>query len=275
VSALVRSLEEISDDVVLLECVHCAERHQGAEFEGMGEPLACIGCGLSGFIPRRANQMADRFPPALAQNFTPLPNALLDRAEELSLGAHELLVVWALERHRRVAGDEVFPSRQRLAQLTRLSEPSVGRATGKLARLGLIARRQGRWRDSGRRAVTRYDLDPLWRTVAEQVSGAPEISVISRPEIREIAQPEPRLISRPEIREIAEVDVAQEEQPAEEQPAEEKIPEGVAAASRLPTAPDLDFQEYITDIAEIDMWAGRLLESDEAGVDNELVGAAA
>lgn len=164
--SLVRRLEEIDASVGALECPHCTTRFVRAEWADLGDPLTCDGCGVSGLIPRRA-RVADRFPEGIGSRFTPIPEALMDHAEELGFGARELLVVWALERHRRSGGELVFPSVARLASLTQLSERTVKRSLQQLVALGHVGRARARWRGTSRLASNRYDLAPLWQRVAD------------------------------------------------------------------------------------------------------------
>ncbi len=164
-SGLIRTADELEPGVVAVDCVKCGRRYSADEFRVME---LCYDCNCGGFIPRRIPRVEDRFPPELASRFTPLPEALMDHADALNIGPHELLVVWALERHRRVSGDEVWPSRQTLQRLTRLSRGQVTRAIGKLR--PLLNPYQPRF-NSGRHATNRYTLDFLWSAVADLERG--------------------------------------------------------------------------------------------------------
>ena len=70
-----------------------------------------------------------------------------------------------LERHRRLTGDIVFPSRAKVAKLTGLSNATVKRTIAKLVRRGLITR-QKRFREDGAQTSNAYNLDPLWEKLA-------------------------------------------------------------------------------------------------------------
>lgn len=165
-SGLVRYHDEIAEGVRVLECVQCRDKHSAALAEDLGEPLTCP-CGSVGFIPRRVAKVADRFPEEIAGKFTPMPDALQDHAEALGLTGRELLIVWALERHRRAMGDTVFPSVERIAKLTCQSDRTVKRGIQALVEMGYITVTRCRWVATGRRASNRYELDELWHRVAE------------------------------------------------------------------------------------------------------------
>lgn len=165
-SGLIHTADQLEADVVAVDCVKCGRRYGVDEFRVMD---LCYDCNCGGFIPRRITRVEDRFPPELASRFTPLPEALMDHAEALGIGPHELLVIWALERHRRMSGDEVWPSRQTLQRLTRLSRGQVTRAIGKLR--PLLNPYQPRFPDSGRQATNRYTLDFLWSAVTDLEQG--------------------------------------------------------------------------------------------------------
>lgn len=111
-------------------------------------------------IPNSASPVQDRFPDEIGTPFTALPEALGDVAGQLGLTPHSLLVIWALERHRRRRHDVVWPSLERLAELTCMSTHQVKRATADLVSAGLLTRTKSR---SG---VSIYDLEPLWQAVA-------------------------------------------------------------------------------------------------------------
>jgi hypothetical protein len=111
--------------------------------------------------------MDERFPAALS-DWTPVPNALQLYARDLGIGANEVCVVVALERHRRVIGDEVFPSHETLARETPLSVRQVRRAIAVLGQKGLLEWRQpGRVSSTGGRLPNHYRLDPLYERLAE------------------------------------------------------------------------------------------------------------
>lgn len=171
--SLIHHVDQVEADVVALQCHVCGAAHDPDEFDA---DLRCSSCGTGGLIPRRHTSIAKRFPPPLGRRYTPVPEALMDHAEALGLGPHEMLLVIALERFRRAMGDEVFPGRLTLARLTRLSEHQVKRASTKLVELGLIRRRQPGNADEKRRgrAPNRIDLDPLWhRLAAEDLRSTP------------------------------------------------------------------------------------------------------
>jgi hypothetical protein len=75
-------------------------------------------------------------------------------------------------------GDEVFPGRKRLVALTGLSQWQVKQATATLVKQGLVRRRQPRF-SSGKTGSNRYNLDPLWITLAdiESTGGGPPTPV--------------------------------------------------------------------------------------------------
>lgn len=170
--SLVRELDEVRPDVIALECPHCGARYGRADWSDLDEPLSCLYCDQVGLVPRRP-RVADRFPGDIGTRFTPMPEALMDHAEALKLGSRELLVLWALERHRRSAGDLVFPSIERLALLTRLSERTVKRSIQQLVDLGHVTRHQARRTRSARMASNRYDLSSLWDSVATRAASDP------------------------------------------------------------------------------------------------------
>jgi hypothetical protein len=179
-SGLVRYEHEIAAGVRVLECVQCREKYPADEAIDLGTPLTCV-CGGVGFIPRRIARIAERFPEEIAGKFTPLPDALQDHAKALGLSGRELLTVWALERHRRAMGDRVFPSVVLLAKLTQQSERTVKRGLQVLNEKGYVRTERYRWIATGRRASNRYDLDGLWRKVAEleaedQVASLPRVA---------------------------------------------------------------------------------------------------
>lgn len=169
--SLVRRLDEVSSDTVALECPRCRTRVSRAHWDLFGDPLMCSECMESGLIPRRAG-VCDRFPEEIVAPFTPLPEALMDHAAALGLGSRELLVIWALERHRRTTGDLVFPSIGRLAALTQLGERTVKRSLRQLVELGYVARIAARRSRTARIASNRYDLTPLWEAIAAEAAGS-------------------------------------------------------------------------------------------------------
>ncbi len=166
-SGLVRLPEEIDyARTIALDCCHC-DAHYPMDGEGsvehLDDPLRCIECGLSGFIPRQREEIAARFPERLAKRFAVTPHALMEQREALGMTAHDVLVVMALERHRLRAEQLVFPGIKRLGSLTGLSEASVRRSIKRLSGLGLVERLRAR--KGGEYAQNYYDLDPLWAAV--------------------------------------------------------------------------------------------------------------
>lgn len=176
--SLVHRVSQLADDVVALECHRCRASFRRDEIEVEGDELFCGDpeCRAGGLIAHRTALISERFPAEIATPWTAIPDALMDHRSELDLGPHEILVVIALERHRRAMGEEghrTYPSRQTLAHRTGLSEASVKRAIARLARLGLIRRWQPRFVQTGIKANNRYDLDPLWDRLAAVVRGSP------------------------------------------------------------------------------------------------------
>lgn len=186
--ALIHDADEIPTGTLSLECHNCGKIYLAADMDDA--ELRCEGCGASGFIPRRAAATAQRFPAPLGQSFVPVPTALLEHAGALGIGPHEVLLVIALEKHRRLMGDEVFPGRQTLARLTQMSEHQVKRSSSKLVMLGLITRRQPGNTNQLGRGANRYCLDPLWERLAALAFGAHQ-----RPQTAPVAvheRPQPR-----------------------------------------------------------------------------------
>ncbi len=166
--SLVHHLDQLTDDIVAVKCTRCGTRYDRDDIPIVGDDtVGCLDCGIGGMIPSRASKVDERFPPLLASHYTPLPEAVMDHRVALGIGANETLVVWALERHRRAAGDEVFPSQERLAELTGLSVPTIKRSIAKLVKKELVASRSFYFKDSGRRAPNRYTLDPLWQKLED------------------------------------------------------------------------------------------------------------
>src|SRR5690349_16546212 len=114
--ALIHRRDQIPRDTIALQCPRCQDQYSGTGMNEIlcEEELICPGCGLGGMIATKTSTIAGRFPSRLAADYTPMPNALMDHADELGLGTDELVLVWALERHRRLMGDEVWPSRETL-----------------------------------------------------------------------------------------------------------------------------------------------------------------
>lgn len=175
-SSLVHRSDQVAVDVVALECHRCRVRYSGDELvELLGfEELTCLDpdCRAGGMVALRRSTLAERFGEAFTGAWTPLPEALMDHAGNLGIGSNELLVIWALERHRRALGDEVFPGQQRIAGLTGLTIYQVRRALAKLVHRGLIDRRQPGREGKRGRAKVRYVLDPLWTAVTHLVSAS-------------------------------------------------------------------------------------------------------
>jgi Helix-turn-helix domain len=172
-SGLVHRASQVGADVVALQCHACGRRYTGTELHvilelGTDVDLQCAhpDCGAGGLIPHRESRIDERFPAEIATPYMPIPLALLDHRAALGVGAHELLVVVALESHRRTMGDIVWPSYERLVKLTGLSESSVKRATANLVKTGLIERDRPRSK-KGRLSINRYCLDPLWERLAD------------------------------------------------------------------------------------------------------------
>lgn len=167
-----------------LTCVQCQARYAIDEAPAVSDGSFQCGsfegeaaCNCSGMIPRFARRVSERFPPEIAAPFTPMPDALMDHREELDLSPRELLVIWALERHRRTmgqAGATTYPSRKTLEQRTGLSDSSVKRAVSSLVEKKLLRRSQPAAAfASGKGGVdanNRYDLDPLWEQLAATVA---------------------------------------------------------------------------------------------------------
>ncbi len=167
--SLIHRPDQITGDIVALECHDCHERFAPDDELASGSlgDLACPSCGTGGLIPHRQSKLHERFPAAIAQPFTPLPEALMDHRAELGIGPNELLVIIALERHRRLMGDLVFPSQERIAGLTGLSVSSTARAIKRLRSKKLVScSRPGIRGGAGGRGHVRYDLDPLWVALA-------------------------------------------------------------------------------------------------------------
>ena len=147
-------------------------RYVGAELQALlgFDALVCLDpdCRAGGMIAHHRGSVDERFPGPLSSRFTPIPDALMDHAAALGLGTNEMVIVWALERHRRAIGDEVWPSQQRLSELTRLSVPTVKRSITKLVKLGLLTLRRSYFKDTGRRAPNRYTLDGCWQKLADR-----------------------------------------------------------------------------------------------------------
>ena len=212
--SLVHFTREVAADVVALQCHACRKRYTGADLDHMiggADELACRDCGAGGMIPHRESSIEERF--GVWARFTPLPDQLMDQRSALGIGTNELVVIWALERHRRAMGDEVFPSRERIAELTGLSVATIKRVVAKLADAGLIRRRQIHYKDSGKKASNRYDLDPLWTAVftAGQCDPPSEQSSLPTPTA---GQTDPRtagqIITPPRVTLTQEVDVKEE-----------------------------------------------------------------
>lgn len=167
---LIHKTDQIPADAAVLECHSCGTRYSGESLEYLTayHELRCIeeGCGAGGFIARSTAKLTERFPGALASAFVPIPTALFDHRAALGIGPNELLVVMALERHRRALGQEVFPSQKTIAAMTGLSVRTVKRSVTVLVKAELVRRRLVYHGDSGRRASNRYDLDPLWAKLA-------------------------------------------------------------------------------------------------------------
>jgi DNA-binding transcriptional ArsR family regulator len=160
----VHRADQLGPNVVALECHACRVRYPVEEVVALGDPLQCVDvdCGAGGMIARTTPTLEERFPSGLLnRGFTPLPDALMRERERLGIGAHELLVIWALEQHRWLARDRVFPSRKRLSELTGLSDTTVRRTITRLADAGLITR-VPRFRDNAGQTSNAYELDPLW-----------------------------------------------------------------------------------------------------------------
>lgn len=163
-SGLVRHDDEILPGTRSLECVHCGSRYPIGQVGDLGDPLTCYGCDGVGFIPRRRDRIADKFPGDLGVQFTAVPRALLEPRNGLTLSANEILVVIALESFRWGGRDVVFPSQELIAKMTRLSRRTVQRALDGLIAEGFIGVRHDR--RGGRYGRNEYDLSPLWKQLA-------------------------------------------------------------------------------------------------------------
>ena len=170
--SLIHRSDQVTSDVVALSCHVCRMRYVGAELQALlgFDALVCLDpdCRAGGMIAHHRGSVDERFPGPLSSRFTPIPDALMDHAAALGLGTNEMVIVWALERHRRAIGDEVWPSQQRLSELTRLSVPTVKRSITKLVKLGLLTLRRSYFKDTGRRAPNRYTLDGCWQKLADR-----------------------------------------------------------------------------------------------------------
>jgi DNA-binding MarR family transcriptional regulator len=105
--------------------------------------------------------VADVLPPELANDFTPVPDALIDHGDKLGLTASERLLAIAIWRHQRLG--EAFPAIRTLMKETGLSESTVERVTKRLElrHLLVVDRSPGR--------CHHYDVRPLWKELARVV----------------------------------------------------------------------------------------------------------
>jgi biotin operon repressor len=137
-SGIIRDPEKVPAGTGRLECVRCKRQYPIAEIEELGDPLTCIHCWEVGFVPRRHDRIADKYPGKLGERFTTIPLALLDSDNGLDLTPAELLVVIALNSFRWRDDDLVYPSQERISSMTGLSRRTVQRALDRLAADGLI-----------------------------------------------------------------------------------------------------------------------------------------
>ncbi len=173
--SLVHRADQVGPDIVALGCHRCGARYGGDQLNEIlsFDELQCLesDCHAGGMIPYRSSTIDERYPAPLSERFTPLPEALMDHRSALNIGPNELLVIWALERHRRAMGDVVFPGQARLAALAGLSVHQVRRALTKLVGAGLVGRDQPGAGGKRGRARVHYHLDPLWERLAELEGG--------------------------------------------------------------------------------------------------------
>ena len=192
-SGLIHRPEQITDDIIALECRECHRRYVGEEMWDLeiseGElqcspPLDEPACAQGGLKPikrtgTQKSKVSDRWPSALADvGWTATPDAIWHHREALELSPHELILVLALEQYRPGMGQKAFPSRETLIQRTGLSLKQLKTALGTLTR-DLTLEKDGRYRpllikreqpgaaDSRGRGSNRYLLDPLWLLIAE------------------------------------------------------------------------------------------------------------
>lgn len=148
----------------LLECVQCRQLYEVGE-DGIEGGENCPECKCEGFIPRRADlphKLPEKWPGSVddRHRFVALPSALLEHRAALGLTPLHLVLLLALEDHRRRLDDVVFPSIERLVEMTGMSERSVRNQRDELVQLGLLRtyRKRRRGANGG---VTHYDLAPL------------------------------------------------------------------------------------------------------------------
>ena len=91
----------------------------------------------------------------IGHGFTAVPNLLIEYRSSLGLSVTDFYVLVAIEKFRWDNIQKPWPSLKALAQLTGLSERTVGRSTRNLEDLGLIIKihRTG--------TSNLYDLEPL------------------------------------------------------------------------------------------------------------------
>jgi hypothetical protein len=257
--SLVHRREQVEPDVIALECHECGHRHSGEELNALlvvfERDFQCLNCMSGGMIPRTASRIDERFPPAIAARFTPLPEELLQKRVQLGIGSHELLVIWSMEWHRRAMGDEVFPSRERMAAHTGLSVASVKRAVVKLEAAGLISVRHRPRGARGRLGTNQYNLDALWTKLAapDSTTGHTDPwSAGSEGETSTMGQadpwttghsdPRPRVTQTPEV-DVVEVDVFSEVDPVGTSPAAPDVAATNLVASIIDRHHSLDPQQ--------------------------------
>jgi len=107
-----------------------------------------------------------KFPGKLGTKFVAIPAGLFEHREALDLEALDLLIVIALERHRRERGAEVFPSLKTLGAATGLSERTLRNRLSRLDQLELVPSRPREGTSNT------YDLEPLWQRIAG-LAGSP------------------------------------------------------------------------------------------------------
>jgi hypothetical protein len=115
--------------------------------------------------------MSDRFPAPLDKDWTPLPRALLRHAGVLGLDDRDRRVILVLEGYRWRLGELVQMGQRQLGIEAHVTRRTLQRVTARLHNKGLVLKSQ-RGAESGRgRGRTLYDLDPLWRRLAELEAG--------------------------------------------------------------------------------------------------------
>lgn len=162
-SGIVRDPDKVPAGTVRLECFRCNHQHPIADLDWLGDPLRCSACYEVGLIPRRQDRIADRYPGKLGERFTTVPLALLDSDNGLDLTPAERLVLIVLNSFRWRRDDLVYPSQERIADMTGLSRRTVQRTLDRLAADGLIAY----WRERhGSFPRNVYEIRPVFDALA-------------------------------------------------------------------------------------------------------------